>query len=439
MRKITAIILLFLVGQLLFGQDSIEHAQVYYNNAWRIIDKNGNFILNQGYGVDIYECLCFTDKVAISYKNKKVGFVDFSNNQIIENKFDNAHCFQLGFASVAVGDKWGIINRKGEFIVDPIYDYAGNFGLEGVAGIIKDNKIALVDTNGKFITPFKYYFERSFMFHPDYPVFVNGLLSVIEADSYELLHLGKMGFINSKGEMVIPPVFHPGPGFFIDGMATVHLDGEIIVIDTLGKILLRPSGIERGLLYFDDGYSIFEGEDGVMGIMKIDGEIIFKGKYANINYFSEGFASVQLTIDENGEKSVFIDTNGNFVFDKTFGSVHEFNEGYASVEINGKWGYIDQTGAFVIEPQFDEAWNFFDGLAIVALKNGKQTKYGYIDTTGKFVLEPIYNAAYPFEYGLAPVMIGNKFGYIDSQGKIVIKPKFKIAFGFQREQLGWTK
>ena len=126
MLKAILILSLLLPGIICKAQDSLEFAQVYYKNAWHIIDRKGNFIIAQGME---YENLCFSDSLAMSIKDNKVGFIDFKGNQVIPNKFDDANCFVFGYAPVSLAGKWGIIDRKGKFIVEPAYDYAGAFGL----------------------------------------------------------------------------------------------------------------------------------------------------------------------------------------------------------------------------------------------------------------------------------------------------------------------
>jgi hypothetical protein len=52
MKHLLITLLIFLTFPC-YSQDTstIEFAQVYYKKQWRIIDRQGNFILNQGYGV----------------------------------------------------------------------------------------------------------------------------------------------------------------------------------------------------------------------------------------------------------------------------------------------------------------------------------------------------------------------------------------------------
>lgn len=434
MVKTILILLLALAGVICQAQDSLEFAQVYCKNAWHIIDRQGNFILDQGYGVGMYQQLCLSDNLAMSITNQKIGFIDFKGNQIIPNKFDAAHCFAFGYAPVAVGSKWGIIDRKGEFIVEPAYDYAGGFGPEALAGLLKDNRIGFVDTTGSLVIPFKYFWARPWSTTPDYPFFINNRISVIVADNEEDMQNGKAGCLNTKGELVIPAIFD-FISYFENGNATAKKDGRLVLIDTMGNIVQQfPETVQS--IYLSGNHAIIHGSDGRTGLMKKNGEIILEPKYNGIDPFSDGFAAVQIEGDELGVKSAFIDTTGRFVFDRAFGFVRSFSEGYAGVEINGKWGFIDRTGKQVIEPRYDDVRDFSNGLAIVGVSHGKSYRYGYIDTTGRIVTKIAYSDAGHFSYGLAPVKIGKKYGFIDKAGQVVIQPKYDNAFSFQRERLG---
>lgn len=420
------------------GTSDITFAQVYYEKAWRIIDTNGNFMLSQKYGVGPYQNLCLADGLALSFSENKFGFTDFKDQQIIPNKYDAAQCFEFGFAAVAVGQKWGIINREDKFIVEPEYDYAGNFGPEGLAGLIQDGKLGFADTAGKIVIPFQYHWIPSFNSFPNYPIFTDGLIAIIEGSASSNLRNGKIGFMNTAGKLIIEPQYDlmGELPIYINGKATVFKDRQPIVIDTFGNELFKTGLGANGFFYFVGGFATIYAESGHQGIIAEDGTIILAPKYNGVNPFSEGFAAVQIDGDENGVTSGFVNKNGEFVFDKRFGFVQDFHEGLAAVEVKGKWGYIDTTGNFIIEPQFEAANDFYNGIAIVGIKKGQLLKYGFIDKAGKFVLEPVYNEANEFQFGLAPVKIGNRFGYINIKGEIVIKPKFDNAFGFQKEQIG---
>lgn len=108
--------------------------------------------------------------------------------------------------------------------------------------------------------------------------------------------------------------------------------------------------------------------------------------------------------------------------------IYSLPGGIVASEVDGKWGYVDDSGKFVIKPRFDMAYCFSDyGLARVEVGD----KWGYIDKTGKIVIEPQFDDALPFsDDGLARVEVDDKWGYIDDTGEYVIEPQFYMAYPF---------
>ncbi|WP_244944961.1 WG repeat-containing protein [Nostoc sphaeroides] len=62
----------------------------------------------------------------------KFGYIDKEGNFIIEAQFDEADIFSERLAPVKKGGKWGYINQFGEFVIQPDLDFAKPFS-EGVA------------------------------------------------------------------------------------------------------------------------------------------------------------------------------------------------------------------------------------------------------------------------------------------------------------------
>jgi len=67
------------------------------------------------------------------------GYVNTLNEVVIEMKYDMAFPFVDGIACVAIDSKFGFINPKGEFVISPIYEDAGDFNC-GLAKVKKDGK-----------------------------------------------------------------------------------------------------------------------------------------------------------------------------------------------------------------------------------------------------------------------------------------------------------
>lgn len=89
-----------------------------------------------------------------------------------------------------------------------------------------------------------------------------------------------------------------------------------------------------------------------------------------------------------------------------------------------KFGYADIEGNIVIKPQFDRAYMFRDGVALVGVGTGNETRWGYVKEDGTMLTEPIYVEATQFNEGLAWVV--KEDGYptaIDTKGKVQIEAK----------------
>src|SRR6266404_3130217 len=97
------------------------------------------------------------------------------------------------------------------------------------------------------------------------------------------------------------------------------------------------------------------------------------------------------------------------------------------IQVNGKWGYIDNTGKVVIKPQFAWAEEFSEGLAAFENEDGK---HGYIDETGRVVIAPKFDNWTEFSEGLAAVSVDFEWGYIDKTGKWAIPPHFTVGRPF---------
>ena len=79
------------------------------------------------------------------------GFKNDKGDTIVEPKYQEAHDFQNGFASVQINDKWGFINSKGKEVIECQYEsvYEG-FSKYGFARVYQNEYGYLyIDTLGK--------------------------------------------------------------------------------------------------------------------------------------------------------------------------------------------------------------------------------------------------------------------------------------------------
>ena len=291
-------------------------------------------------------------------------------------------------------------------------------------------KWGYINKRGEFVIPPQFDSAASFK---------NGLAPVRIGD----LDSGKYGYINKRGEFVATPQFDFAIPFS-EGLARVKIGGKYGYINTSMEYIVTPQ--------FSEAWSFSEELAAVeigseWGYINRQGKVVIKPQFKlnKAEPFSEGLA--QGFIYDTG-KYGYINKSGIYVIAPKFNGARGFSEGLASVCIGagnayvggGKWGYINKKGKIVITPQYDWPGAFKNGLAFVQMGDPKTGKYGVINKSGEYVVKPQFNShvGVAFLEGLARVYIGdsgpfepgNEWGYIDEQGKIVIPLQFADARGF---------
>ena len=280
---------------------------------------------------------------------------------------------------VKSGDKWGYVNSKGEYVINPQFDEAFPFS-DGVGIVVND---------------------------------------------------GKVGYINEDGSFLFSTMYKEGTPFR-DGLAIVVSEGSApTCIDKNGNVKFTMNDAEIMLL-FSEGMAAYGDKDGLYGYVDKTGTIVINPQFNYGDVFVKGFASVASWSDDGIRCDYgFINKTGNFVVNPQFKRVRTFSEDISAVWNGKEWGFIDSQGAFALNPQFKMAGNFNEGLAKVSfdgIDREKGFRYGYINKTGKIVINPQFYDAGDFSNGLAVIeQEDGNWGYVDKNGKIVITPQFEEA------------
>ena len=281
--------------------------------------------------------------------------------------------------------KCGYVSADGGFAIDPVFGQVNRFsyGYASAVSHIGDPDFGVIDEHGNFVSPADFSYIGQFG--------ANGLAPAIYADT------NKYGYINTKGELAIMPVYDLA-SHFVDGYALTTT--------------------------FDDDFKA------TYGFIGTDGKLLGDKTYLLAQNFSEGYAAVWEGKDFASAKAGYIGTDGTYVIEPQFKTAGAFAEGLApAVPADGElYGFIDATGKFVIEPQFVYTNGFSDGLAMVGVKNDDGTvTEGYIDATGKFVIDPIYYGCQNFRDGYASVATKELFEsgtgvkiILDRNGNVVV-------------------
>lgn len=129
--------------------------------------------------------------------------------------------------------KYGIINSKGEYVVNCIYDMIFPFSESYIAVVKLNNKWGCIDEMGNIIVPIKYDCINEFQ---------NGLAST--------LYNGKWGIINAMGETIVPFVYEKV--LYVGETLSLQLGNNIYEFDNQGLFLNLNK--EYLIPQFDMGY-----------------------------------------------------------------------------------------------------------------------------------------------------------------------------------------
>lgn len=313
----------------------------------------------------------------------KCYFIDYNGDIAISlDEFNDAYSFIGDKAKVIKGDKYTYINRKGKIIDNKWYDVPDNYHAD-----YKNGKFGFIDKKGQQVIPYQFDYAEDFK---------NNKALVRMGDRNN----GKYAFINNKGTYISK---------FYDAIDTVlryntylvKLQGKYKLIDTAGKEI--TSWYDE-ILPFSNGFAL----------VRIANKYSFidtKGKqFKNVFDYANTFSCQRAKVQING-KFGFIDTKGDIVIAPVYENVTDFSNYIARIEKDGKVALMDINGR-IITDWFDRIYFFNDERAVIVQNN----KWGYIDINGRLVVRPIYDRAFAYTNGKAIVVKNGKMISIDKDG-----------------------
>jgi hypothetical protein len=157
-------------------------------------------------------------------ENGKTGFRDLDGNIVIKPIYDNAEMFSEGLSTVQIGNKYGLIDETGRYVL-PLRDmeYLGSVH-SGLASFRANDKYGFIDTSGqeKIKPQFEWVDE-----------FSEGLCLVRNDKS-------KHGYIDTTGKLAIGYQFDYACKFE-NGKAKVEEKKLWGAIDKTGKFVVQPT------------------------------------------------------------------------------------------------------------------------------------------------------------------------------------------------------
>ena len=239
----------------------------------------------------------------------------------------------------------------------------------------------------------------------------------------------RSGFINEKGQVVIPCIYESVYAFTY-GACWVKEPGQsdYYLINKKGERLTTETWATVG--YFFDGHCAVYDEEGKMGFVNRKGELVIPCKYTG-DSFSEGLACVMDFYGTDANYG-FIDTTGKVVIPFQFNQAgtSSFENGECRVQKNGVTCLIDKTGAVVFKPTLTKnCMGFYEGLSASYTNSTDRSGWGFYNRENVWVIKPQFDNAESFAGGFAIVQKAGKYGVIDQTGKVVIPIQYASVYG----------
>jgi hypothetical protein len=199
----------------------------------------------------------------------KSGYADATGALVIPLRFEGGLPFIGGLAKVYQGDREGIIDRQGEWVIPPRKEYLGYKFSEGKLPAVRGGRWGFLDTSNRWAIEPRFESASSFS---------EGLAGVRLQ--------GKWGFVDGSDRLAIEPRFEE-VGQFTEGLAAA----------CFSKVVYAREGIP----------AVFRPHGGDWGYINREGSVAIEPRFSDVHAFHDGKAGVRLS---RWSPVVFIDRSG---------------------------------------------------------------------------------------------------------------------------------
>ena len=303
--------------------------------------------------------LCFEDIKYINYSlflyrdNGKYGIINIKGDRVLEPKYDYISDFKDGFALVYISkmndydNYWGVINTKGDEIIPPLTKHFSSIAVLNngwFACTDEDWKTSVYNTSGKVLW--------------DSPMGkVNSLDGTNQFFSVGLLD--HIGVVDIYGKIIIPLEYHE----------VLYLDSGLFMV----KKRIRVIDFRDRYDYYED----FSFETEICGVQDALNNTIVKLGYQDIEkipdlpniYIAKNDSIEQYEVlqDKTSRETQFIykeyiliNSSGDILFSAR--KIRYVGNNFFVVRENGKEGLIDLAGKVIVPVKFEHVGNFYNSF-----------------------------------------------------------------------------
>lgn len=356
------------------------------------------------------------------------GLWDLENGKLISDvTFEKITGFTRGYAVAKHQKRWGIINSKGQWVVQPQYNNQDDIRL------IDDYAYLSLTSSPDSVSEKNYKLIRL----ADGKTLSDQLTKVPKAYSnryYAIQRVDGAALIDREGIVLDQVSHHEFSSLHRDDdddygreskakMSWLALGHEDFygIVNAAGQWVLEPQKNSISSVDIQNGwvatFSDSKGEEW----KDITGKNRFSQFPERMVIPSMGLA----VVTKNNQEHQFINEKGQTIAtwkqDERF--TGEIEPTHGVFRQGDNYGWFDRSGQKILAARYESLHTMREGLALARL-NMRSEKVGFVDATGRFSLPPRYDMASSFSEGLAFVQEGETFKYIDRSGQTKLSLKF---------------
>lgn len=292
------------------------------------------------------------------------------------------------YLPVYTNSKWGVIDSKGNIVIEPTYDetiiipdstkamfictYDVNYNKNTYKTKVLNEKGEEIMTGYDTVEAIENYDKDNTLWY--------------EEDVLKVKKDGKYGVIDFKGKTVADCIYDSIDAIkgTSNSLITVK-DSKKGLIDNTGAVIIDNE--YKNIVAISDKYEngyIVQAQNGKYGVINCNKKVALAAKYEDVKaIYGNG---IYYVVKENGKWKI-IDTDGTNYLSGKFDDVKSINNDYAVVKQSGKYGVYSITDAEkIIDIKYQDITYATDSNYIVKLNN----KYGIVSSDGTNLIDPKY-------------------------------------------------
>ena len=295
----------------------------------------------------------------------------------------------LKYFPVYTNNKWGVINTKGETVIQPEYEeyivipdntkpiFICTYDVEYEKGTYStkaiNEKNEELFANYDSVEAIENYDSSNNLWYE------SGILKVSQA--------GKYGVIDLNGKPIIDCEYDSITSLNgVTNSLLVKKDGKYGIIDNNGSIIIenKYQSVEPLSTRYEDGY-IVKDEDGKYGVINYTKSVALENKYDEIK---KGQEKGKYYIVKDGKDWAVVDTDGKEYLKGKYDEITSINNENAIVKEENKYGVVSiQEDKKILEINFDNIIYATGNNYIVS----QDSKYGIMDSNGNKLIDFKYS------------------------------------------------